>query len=54
MLNLAPNSLYSAQTLARTMDELCEQKTTRLLNFAHIEIDRHKLLGQGSFSRVYG
>lgn len=46
-------SLYSAQTLARTMDELCEQKTTRLLNFAHIEIDRHKLLGQGSFSRVY-
>ncbi len=46
-------SLYSAQTLARTMDALGEQRTTRLLNFAHIEIDRNKLLGQGSFSRVY-
>jgi hypothetical protein len=46
-------SLSSAQHLARTMDELGEQRNTRLLNFAHIEIDRQKLLGQGSFSRVY-
>jgi hypothetical protein len=46
-------SLSSAQHLARTMDELGEQRTTKLLNFAHIEIERHKLLGQGSFSRVY-
>ena len=46
-------SLSSAQALALAMDSLGETQSARLLNFAHIAIDKTKLLGQGSFSRVY-
>lgn len=46
-------SLSSAQALALTMDAIGETQSARLLNFAHISIDKTNLLGQGSFSRVY-
>jgi len=44
-------SLCSAQALAMAMDNI--SSTTRLINFAHIYLDKGALLGQGSFSRVY-
>jgi len=46
-------SLSSAQALAVTMDTMLENRSARLLNFAHISINKSQLLGQGSFSRVY-
>jgi hypothetical protein len=46
-------TLSSAQALALTMDSIGENQSAKLLNFAHISIDKTKLLGQGSFSRVY-
>mmetsp|Transcript_3268 Transcript_3268/g.5093 ORF Transcript_3268/g.5093 Transcript_3268/m.5093 type:complete len:918 (-) Transcript_3268:180-2933(-) len=46
-------SLHSAQVLAGVMDKMKGNHTTRLLNFAHIHLDKSRLLGQGSFSKVY-
>jgi hypothetical protein len=51
--------LKSAQTLAASIDDLgispsrYRNKSVRLLNFAYISLDKSKLLGQGSFSKVY-
>jgi hypothetical protein len=51
--------LKSAQTLAASIDDLgvsphrYKNKSVRLLNFAYISLDKSKLLGQGSFSKVY-
>jgi len=48
-------NLQSAQSLAETLDMLKSRATNavRLLNFAYIKLDTDKLLGQGSFSKVY-
>ena len=46
-------TLHSAQTLARTLDEMRNTGSAKLVNFAHIALDTQKLIGQGSFSRVY-
>lgn len=46
--------LSSAQSLATTMDSIGSGfNAVRLLNFAHIILHTDKLLGQGSFSKVY-
>lgn len=51
--------LKSAQTLAESMDTLgisssrSKPKAVKLLNFAYISLDKSKLLGSGSFSKVY-
>lgn len=53
-LNLGVDfSLYSAQSLAQTMDDMRIKGQVRMLNFASIKIDFHQLLGSGSFSKVY-
>lgn len=46
-------TLHSAQTLARTLDEMRNAGSAKLVNFAHINLDTHNIIGQGSFSRVY-
>ena len=46
-------SLDSAQTLAGTLDQIATEGGVKLLNFAYIKLDEKRLLGQGSFSRVY-
>ena len=46
-------NLHSAQSLADTLDVIKSQKGVKLLNFAYIKLDSSKLLGQGSFSKVY-
>ena len=46
-------TLHSAQTLARTLDEMRDADSAKLVNFAHIALDTQKIIGQGSFSRVY-
>lgn len=42
-----------AQNLATALDELGALSNVKLLNFAHIALDKQSMLGQGSFSRVY-
>ena len=43
-----------AQELAREVDNIHQQGTIRLLNFAYLSLDsKAKLLGAGSFSKVY-
>lgn len=42
----------SAQSLAKKLDNLPES-SVRLLNFSLISLDKHTLLGSGSFSKVY-
>lgn len=46
-------TLHSAQTLAKTLDEMRNSGSAKLVNFAHIALDTQKMIGQGSFSRVY-
>jgi hypothetical protein len=46
-------NLHSAQNLADTLDQIGSQNRVKLLNFAYIKLDTAKLLGQGSFSKVY-
>lgn len=46
-------SLFSAQSLATTMDQMRVQGQVKMLNFACIKLDQRKPLGSGSFSKVY-
>lgn len=46
-------SLYSAQSLANTMDHMHVHGQVKMLNFACIKLDHSKHLGAGSFSKVY-
>ena len=46
-------NLHSAQNLAETLDQIKSMKSVKLANFAYIALDANKLLGQGSFSKVY-
>jgi len=46
-------NLHSAQNLALTLDQISSENRVKLLNFAYIKLDTDKLLGQGSFSKVY-
>lgn len=46
-------SLLSAQELAKTLDHMSGSAAANLINFAHIYLDKKKLLGFGSFSKVY-
>lgn len=46
-------SLLSAQELAKTMDQMGGSASAKLINFAHIYLDKKNLLGFGSFSKVY-
>ena len=39
--------------MARVVDNMGGKQTANLLNFAEIRLDRHKMLGHGSFSKVY-
>jgi len=52
MLGLNVN-FNAAQTLANTVDVMHTEHGVRLLNFAYIKLSTDKLLGEGSFSRVY-
>lgn len=52
MLGLSVN-FNAAQTLAHTMDIMHSENGVKLLNFAYIKLSTDKLLGEGSFSRVY-
>lgn len=45
--------LDSAQVLADTLDQVSKESGVKLLNFAYIRLNTQKLLGQGSFSKVY-
>lgn len=51
--------LYSAKTLAEQLDSLGVKSNqgiaapVKLLNFAYISLNKNKLLGSGSFSKVY-
>jgi len=49
-IDLNPNS---AQSLANSMDTLQKQSGVKLLNFAYMSLDRSKMLGMGSSSKVY-
>lgn len=42
-----------AQELAQVVDSMSGNKSTPLLNFAHIYLDKNQLLGVGSFSKVF-
>jgi hypothetical protein len=46
-------SYSAARELAVVVDSMSSNKATPLLNFAHIYLDKHQLLGSGSFSKVY-
>ena len=46
-------SYSTACELAVIVDSMSNHKATRLLNFAHIYLDKNHLLGTGSFSKVY-
>lgn len=46
-------SLHSAQALAMTLDNMTLTKSAKLVNFAHVVINNERVLGQGSFSKVF-
>lgn len=46
-------SYTSAQELAYVVDSMSRNKAIPLLNFAHISLDKSKILGTGSLSKVY-
>ncbi len=46
-------ALSSAQSLANTMDQMHVHGQVKMLNFASLRLDTKKLLGAGSFSKVY-
>lgn len=43
----------SAQQLAASLDHISSPGGVKLLNFAYVKLNTKKLLGQGSFSKVY-
>ena len=43
----------SAQQLAASLDQISSPGGVKLLNFAYVKLNTKKLLGQGSFSKVY-
>ena len=45
--------LQSAQSLAVTLDQIPVTGQVKMLNFASLKLDMKKLLGSGSFSKVY-
>ncbi len=46
-------SLVSAQALATSLDSLDNTQKSKLLNFADVKLNKSKVLGHGSFSKVY-
>lgn len=46
-------SLFSAQSLANTMDNIRAEKSVKMINFANVKVDHSKHLGAGSFSKVF-
>ncbi len=44
--------IFSAQSLADTMDQIRVKGSVRMLNFASLKLDTRKMLGAGSFSKV--